>query len=154
MRTLMFALAALTLLGSWSGADAGPPRGILWRGGGGWGHGTAYGRLYDTRTVETVRGVVVALEVVTPMRGMSRGIHVMLRTDEGKQLPVHLGPAWYIEYQDVRIAPNDVLEVTGSRIALEGKPAVIAAEVRNGEEVLVLRDAEGFPAWSGWRRRR
>jgi hypothetical protein len=35
----------------------------------------------------------------------------------------------------------------------EGKPAIIAAEVKKDDEVLTLRDASGFPAWSGWRRR-
>lgn len=34
-----------------------------------------------------------------------------------------------------------------------GKPALVAAEVKKGGEVLVLRDANGFPAWGGWRRR-
>jgi hypothetical protein len=66
---------------------------------------------------------------------------------------VHLGPGWYIENQDVKIAPKDSIEVKGSRIILDGKPAIIAAEVKKGDDVLVLRDVSGFPVWSGWRRR-
>jgi hypothetical protein len=45
------------------------------------------------------------------------------------------------------------VEVKGSRVTFEGKPAIIAAEVKKGDEVLKLRDENGFPMWSGWRRR-
>jgi hypothetical protein len=41
----------------------------------------------------------------------------------------------------------------GSRITFGVKPAIIAAEVKKGDEVLKLRDDSGFPVWSGWRRR-
>jgi hypothetical protein len=45
------------------------------------------------------------------------------------------------------------IEVKGSRVTFEGKPALIAAEVRKGDEVLKLRDEAGMPLWSGWRRK-
>jgi hypothetical protein len=45
------------------------------------------------------------------------------------------------------------VEVKGSRITFEGKPAIIAAEIKKGEETLKLRDENGFPVWSGWRSR-
>jgi hypothetical protein len=31
---------------------------------------------------------------------------------------------------------------------------VMAAEVRKGDRVLVLRDAAGIPVWAGWRQAR
>lgn len=49
--------------------------------------------------------------------------------------------------------PGDKVEVTGSRITFQDKPAIIAAEVKKGDEILKLRDGNGFPAWAGWRRR-
>jgi hypothetical protein len=79
--------------------------------------------------------------------------YVMLKTDE-ETIPVHLGPAWYVERQDTKIAPKDHIEVKGSRITFEGKPAIIAAEIKKGDETLVLRDDAGIPAWAGWRRAR
>jgi len=66
---------------------------------------------------------------------------------------VHLGPDWYITNQDVRIEANDQVEVKGSRITIEGAPALIAAEVKKGADVLTLRDESGLPVWAGWRRR-
>jgi hypothetical protein len=108
--------------------------------------------MYDLKTVETVRGEVVAVERFTPVKGMSAGLHLQVKTDK-EILSVHLGPEWYLERQELEIKVKDLVEVRGSRLAFEGKPALIAAEVRRGDDTLTLRDASGFPAWSGWRRR-
>jgi hypothetical protein len=45
------------------------------------------------------------------------------------------------------------VEVTGSRVTFRNKSAIIAAEVKKGDEVLRLRDSNGIPVWAGWRRR-
>ncbi len=126
-------------------------QGFRWRGGGGWGPGGQYGRLYDVKTVETVSGEVTAVQETTPFKGMGSGVHLMLNTDK-ETISVHLGPVWYIERQDTKIVAGDKIEVKGSRITYEGKPAIIAAELRKGDEVLMLRDANGIPMWAGWRR--
>lgn len=128
---------------------AGPWRG--WRGSGGWGADGAYQRMYSTATVETVAGQVVSIDKVTPMKGMSYGIHLMLKT-ERETVPVHLGPGWYVERLDTKLEKGDTVEVKGSRITYKGKPAIIAAEVKKGNAVLKLRDDNGYPAWAGWRR--
>jgi hypothetical protein len=85
------------------------------------------------------------------MKGMGRGVHLLVKTDHGT-VDVHLGPAWYVQNQDVKLAAKDRVEVKGSRVTLDGKSALIAAEVRKGDEVLVLRDDAGVPRWVGWRR--
>ena len=103
--------------------------------GGGWGSGSAYGRMYDPNTVETVSGEVVKVEKFTPLRGMSGGIHVMLKTGP-EEISVHLGPAWFFENQEQQIEVKDHLEVTGSRITYEGKPAIIAREAERCQKVL------------------
>jgi hypothetical protein len=108
--------------------------------------------MYDTNTVETIRGVVEKIEMITPMRGMSHGVHLLLKTRK-EAVDVHLGPSWYIENQDVKIMPGDRVEVTGSRVTFRNKSAIIAAEVKKGDEVLRLRDSNGIPVWAGWRRR-
>jgi len=127
-------------------------QGMKWRGSGGWGPGGAYGRMYDPKTVDTVTGEVVKVDRITPMRGMSGGVHLVLKTDKG-DVSVHLGPQWYLENQDVKIEPKDTVEVTGSRVTVQGQPALIAAEVKKGDQVLKLRDAVGTPVWAGWRKR-
>ncbi|MCE5210298.1 MAG: DNA-binding protein [Deltaproteobacteria bacterium] len=132
--------------------DSFAQRGMQWRGSGGWGMGSQYGRMYNPKTVETIAGEVVAVEALTPVRGMSYGVHLLLKTDK-ETVSVHLGPSWYIENQDVKIEPKNKIKVKGSRISFEGKPVIIAAEIIKGNEILKLRNEDGFPVWSGWRRR-
>jgi hypothetical protein len=123
---------------------------------GGKGRAGAGGRLYDPKTVETVTGDVVRVDQVSRQGGQGRGgghgVHVLLKTDQG-DIPVHLGPSWYMEKQALQVAPNDKIEVRGSRVTVDGKPAIIAAEVKKGDQVLKLRDDNGVPLWSRQGRR-
>lgn len=151
-KRLVPVVVVLTVLGVLGVHEALAQRGLGQRGAGGWGPGAAYTRLFNPQTVETISGEVVSVARITPMKGMNYGVHLVLKTGR-ETISVHLGPGWYIENQDVTIRPKDRVEVTGSRITFEGKPAIIAATVKKGDEELVLRDARGFPAWSGWRRR-
>jgi len=113
--------------------------------------GSQYGRMYDPATVETLSGTVESVDKITPMKGMYSGIHLVVKTDK-EIISVHLGPEWYIEKLDTKIGKGDKIEVKGSRITFNGKPAIIAAEVKKGNSTLVLRDNTGIPAWAGWRR--
>ncbi len=143
-------LAVLGIMGLlWAGGANAQPR----RGWGGWGPGERYGRLYNTATVETLSGEVTRVDRFMPGRGMGYGVHLNLKTAT-ETIDVHLGPSWYVEQQGLVFAPGDKVEVTGSRITYQGKPAVIAREVKKGDKVLQLRDAQGVPAWAGAGRRR
>jgi hypothetical protein len=122
-----------------------------WRGSGGWGAGSQYNRMYNPATVVTISGTVESVDKITPAKGMYSGIHIVVRTDK-ESMDVHLGPEWYVERLDTKIEKGDRVEVKGSKITYEGKPAVIAAEVKKGDNTLFLRDSSGVPAWAGWRR--
>ncbi|HLA12130.1 MAG TPA: hypothetical protein VJ023_16200 [Pyrinomonadaceae bacterium] len=148
--SLVIAAIAVLFAAVSSNAQRGP--GMMWRGSGGWGAGTQYNRMYDPKTVETISGEVISIDQFTPAKGMFGGIHMNVKT--GKEtISVHLGPSFYIENQDVKLEAKDKVEVKGSKITFSGKPAIIASEVKKGDEVLKLRDDAGFPVWSGWRRR-
>ena len=151
MKTYLSALLAALLASSLvSTACAAPWE--KWRGSGGWGMESPYQRMYDPAKIDTLAGEVVSVEKMASAKGAGNGIHLGLKT-ASETVSVHLGPAWYIERLDTRIVKGDRIEVKGSRIAVDGKPALIAAEVRKGDEVLQLRDSGGVPAWAGWRRR-
>ena len=122
------------------------------RGSGGWGMAGAYQRMYNPATVETVSGEVQKIDKITPMRKMGAGIHLVVKTEK-ETIPVHLGPEWFIQRLDTKIEKGDKVDITGSRVTLEGKPVIIASEVKKGGEILVLRDNAGVPVWSGWRRK-
>ena len=102
-------------------------------------------RNYDPKTVETIQGKVLSMEK-TPSKGRGYGVHLTLQTEK-ESISVHLGPGWYIEKQTPHIESNDTIIVTGSRVTFDGKPAIIAAQVKKGNETLKLRDENGIPAW-------
>jgi hypothetical protein len=146
-QTLALLTALTTLL--CSGSTLAQPRDMGRSGG--WGVNAPYQRLYNPSTVETIKGTVVKIEQWTPERGMNKGVHLILNTDKG-EIPVHLGPAWFLDKQDTKINTKDKVEIRGSRVDYQGKPAIIAAEVKKNDEVLKLRDDTGTPVWAGWRR--
>lgn len=147
-RTLVLTVVLSVLL-STSLIFAQPMR--MWKGSGGWGMGSKYQGMYDTKTVETLSGEVIKVDKITPMKGMHYGVHVQLKTEK-ETLSVHLGPGWYIERLDTKIEKGDKIEVKGARATFAGKPAIIAAEVKKGDNILKLRDENGIPVWAGWRR--
>ena len=152
MRTSVYLIAVSALSLMFAATDAQGQFGRRARGSGGWGVGGDYCRKYDPKTVETISGEVVSVDKFKPGKGMSYGIHLQLKTEKDT-IAVHLGPEWYIQNQDTEIKAKDKISVKGSRVTFEGKPTIIAAEVRKGDEVLSLRDEHGVPAWAGWRRR-
>ena len=107
---------------------------------------------YNPATVETGTGTVTQVQRITG-KGRNAGVHFMLKTDAGT-LPVHLGPSQYVDKQAVKIGMNDTVTVRGSRVTMNGAPAIIAAEVTKGDKTLKLRDEKGLPLWRGASRRR
>ncbi len=118
------------------------------------------GRMYDPKTVETVSGEVVRVEEVRGKgagqarggRGGGYGVHLILKS-ASEEVAVHLGPGWYLDKQGLKVAPGDRIEVHGSRIIFEGKPTIIAARIKKGDQSLMLRDDNGLPVWRGQGRR-
>ncbi len=126
--------AVLPLLAS---AQGGPPAA----------RGPGAMRLFDPATVETVSGTVVAVTRVDRGQG-HLGVHLLLATPVG-EIPVHLGPDFYVDAQPVTLGKGDAVRVTGSRVTLDGRPVLLAVTVTRGTDVLTLRDASGRPAWGG-----
>lgn len=151
-RKVIGILVAVSLVLTASVVFARPMKGWKgWRGSGGWGMNTQYQRMYNPKTLETVTGTVESIDKIIPMKGMMYGIHLLLKTEK-ETISVHLGPEWYVERLDTKIEKGDNIEVKGSRVTMMGKPAIIAAELKKGDNVLKLRDENGIPAWAGWRR--
>jgi len=117
------------------------------QGGLGQGGGAGYDRMYDPKTVAAVSGEVVAVDKIAD-QGTGYAANLTLKTDKETFL-VYLGPGWFLEKQGLTFAPQDQVEITGSQITFQGKPALIAAQVKKGDKSLRLRDSAGLPAWAG-----
>ena len=72
-------------------SDSFAQRGMKWRGSGGWGMGSQYNRMYDPKTVGTISGEMISVDMITPMKGVSQGVHLTSKTDK-ETISVHLGP--------------------------------------------------------------
>ncbi len=109
---------------------------------------SAHHEPFMMKTIETVRGTVTRIDQLPGRREGMVGIHAMLKTDD-ETIEVHLGPYSYISKQDLQLKEGDTIEVTGSRVTNDNKPAILATEVKRGDEVLALRDEQGKPLWRG-----
>jgi hypothetical protein len=78
--------------------------------------------------------------------GGHQGTFMTLTTPQ-ETLEVHLGPAWYLQNQGFDIVLNSPIQVTGFRSSWNGQSVLMATEIRQGDRVLPLRDAEGYPLW-------
>jgi hypothetical protein len=110
--------------------------------------GCGAGGIYDPAKIEVITGQVVSVEKIKSRRGPSVG--VVLTVDTGSETrTVHLGPLWYLEQQKVQIASGDMVEIEGADTARRRGTVFLAAEIKKGNEVLILRDENGVPAWAG-----
>jgi hypothetical protein len=140
LKKIVFVGALLTLSFIMAVASYGQQAGDVWATKG------QYTRLYNSKTVETLSGEVTAVGKYTPP-GKPDGVRFTLKTDQGP-IEVILGRSGYVEQQGLKLEPQDKVTVKGSRVAVEGKPTIIAAEVTKGEKILKLRDGNGMPVWN------
>lgn len=106
--------------------------------------------LYNPATETTVKGTVEEVRTIPARHGT--GTHLYLKTESGTY-DVHLGPTKFIAEKNFTFAKGDQITVTGSHVKYDSHEAIIAREVRMDGKVLILRNAQGFPEWSGARRR-
>lgn len=131
------------------------------------GQGMDQGRMmmkYDPSTEVTVKGTVEEVQGASnPMsqggmmsqggtmgskKGMGRmGTHLMLKTQDGT-LTVIVGPSRFIADKGFSFAKDDQIEVTGSKLKYQGKDEILAREIKKGDKLLTLRNAQGVPEWS------
>ncbi|MEB3277942.1 MAG: hypothetical protein VKK42_03335 [Lyngbya sp.] len=113
----------------------------------GGGYGRHRGMIFNSNEVETVTGKVLQVDTWTQGEWQRGGVHVVLQTDN-ETIDLHLGPAWYINNQDIRIEPNDEIKVTATRVSsADGRAVMVASEITKGNKTITLRDEAGFPVW-------
>jgi hypothetical protein len=108
--------------------------------------------LYNPHDVETVVGMVMAIDNFSLGERMPDQVRLNLMLREGT-IYVLLGPPWFVHQQEPKINLKDQVEVVGSKITLAGIPTILATQVKKGDEILKLRDENGFPLWGGPKKR-
>ena len=111
--------------------------------------GSAYLLNFDPAKMGTLEGVVVRVHQVPNTKVWLTSMNALVRTSTG-DVNVELGPAWFIDNQELHLAVDDKITVSGSRVKPSGVDTMIATEVRRGNDVLHLRREDGTPIWVAW----
>ena len=104
------------------------------------------GRHYNPATETTLTGTVENVLQTAGSRGWN-GTHLSFKTDQGVY-DVHVGPSSFLSAQQFPIAKGEKLEITGSKVQMNGKDVLIARTITKDGKTLELRDAQGIPKWS------
>lgn len=106
---------------------------------------------YDAKTEATFKGTVEEVNAGRPVKGPARMTpaeqQIVLKTDAGT-IDVRLAPRAFLTEKGVEIAKGDAIEVVGSKGTAGESQVVLAREVRKGDTVWSLRDANGQPLWT------
>jgi DNA/RNA endonuclease YhcR with UshA esterase domain len=102
---------------------------------------------YDPATEATYKGVVEDVkDYVCPVSG-GMGSHLTLKLADGKTIEVHVATTQFLKAYEFIFKSGDQVEVTGSKVKFQGVDTIFAREIKRGNEIMVLRDKEGKPAW-------
>jgi alpha-L-fucosidase len=108
-------------------------------------------KLYTDTAVQTIKGVITDTKTIRLKDG-AEFMQMDVETDHGN-VPVHLGPVWYMEEYADRFDVNKgrSVSVVGSPSTVQGKEVLVASEITNeeGKQHMRLRHPDGIPAWVG-----
>jgi hypothetical protein len=104
------------------------------------------GRVYNPQTVVTVSGMVVSVNAPPRNDGLPYLVYLTLQVGAEK-ISVFLGPNLYVDKLPGKIQALDKIQVTGSKVTWQGKPVIVAAEIKKGNQVFHFRRPDGAPYW-------
>jgi hypothetical protein len=101
-------------------------------------------QVYDPAAEVTVKGVLVQVVGAEGRGGV--GLHLMLDTGAGT-VNVHVAPAEFVGQQNFWFGCEDKVEVVGAYVMHAGERGLWARTVAKDGHTLVVRKADGTPAW-------
>lgn len=105
-----------------------------------------YFRKYDPETVEEISGKIIKVSSTPDDEDSVSGVKILVEENE-QVLPVHLGPAWFVNRQFKPFKTGEEVSVRGSRIHFKGEDVIIAELLKRGKVMYRLRDDSGSPFW-------
>jgi hypothetical protein len=108
---------------------------------------------FDKAATTTLQGTVVSIDKEKCEGCGMMHVDVVLKTKDD-EVTVRLGPSWYLDNQDETLKKDDQVEIFASKVKFAGEDMFVAGKITKGDDVLLLRDKDGFPMWQGWRRGR
>jgi len=105
------------------------------------------GKEFNPQSMQTISGRIESVEE-KDAPGKGDMVVLMVKTTGNETVKVKLGPQTWLKSQNIELRANDQVEVTGSKVTVDGKQCLIATEVRKDGKTLKFRDAYGKPTWT------
>jgi len=116
----------------------------------GWDRASDYNKQFNSRSIVTMSGTVTKVDrEAHPMKGMQAGLVATLKSDSGEITEVQVGPTWFTKFYHPKwnIQTGDRIKVTGSRVTIDGHPALMVVVGEKGSLKLTVRNRQGSPIW-------
>ena len=102
---------------------------------------------YDVAREVAIAGVVQDVQNFYCPVSMDEGIHLMLRTEQGSVVEVHVAPSRYLRGNSISFAAGDNVEVVGAYVNEAGGIAILARKISRRGETFSFRTMSGKPLW-------
>lgn len=102
---------------------------------------------YDQSTVTTITGTIQSVDTLSGRRGNFHMIELTVKDTSGT-IAVNVGPTFYLDEQKISFKVGDNVVVTGSKVQFNGNDVILAAQVKDGDKTITLRDDSGRPVWA------
>ena len=106
---------------------------------------------YDKSAEIKLKGVVEEVKDVPGTCCKEACLHLMLRTDKGV-LEIQVAPHAFLADMEIKFEKGDKLDVTASKVTANGAEVYLAREITKDGNVVVVRDNDGGPAWTWWKK--
>ena len=114
-------------------------------------HRRGYERPFDLKNMVEVKGKVIEVSNSQETKDEKHGVSLILATKK-EEIPVHLGPFWYVTRQLHHFKKGDKIEVKGSKVTFKDTEIIVASEIQKDKMQMILRDDHGVPRWQSWRK--
>jgi DNA/RNA endonuclease YhcR with UshA esterase domain len=101
---------------------------------------------YDVANEIKIKGVVDEVKDRNcPISG-TLGAHLMIKA-ENKIYEVHVAPTKFVKSYEVVFQKGDEVEIKGIKTTFQGVDAILAREIKRGNDDFVFRDPQGKAIW-------
>lgn len=101
---------------------------------------------YDKTSETTVKGALDSVKQVDTPSGV-KGTRLYLKQG-GQTIEIYAGPANFFAKSGIVFTKGEALEVTGSKVDIQGASALLARQIKSGGKTIVVRDENGRPVWA------
>lgn len=113
-----------------------------------WQAGSDYNRLFNSKTMTSIKGTIRDVGTYQPASGASDGIMLTVDTKNGKTFTVYAGPQMYASQKKISFSPGSAIEVKGSSVVINSNSVIMASHIKIANKTLKLYDNKGKPQWN------